>query len=86
METRGKRRQKIGIVISDKMDKTITVSIKRLVQHPKYKKYITKYTNVKAHDEKKEAHIGDRVAIMETRLLSKTKSWRLTKILEKKGS
>lgn len=85
MNTRGKRRQRIGVVTSDKMDKTITVSIVKKVEHPKYKKYVKRSTKVKAHDEKREAHLGDRVEIMETRPLSKTKCWRLVKVLEKKG-
>jgi len=84
-ETRGNRKIKIGIVISDKMDKTVSVEIKRLVKHPKYGKYIKKFSKFKAHDENNEARIGDRVEIMETRPLSKTKNWRLVKILERGG-
>lgn len=86
METRGRRKNKIGTVISTKMQKTITVRVGRLVQHPKYKKYVRKYTTLKAHDEKNEAQIGDRVELMETRPLSKTKRWRLVKVLVKEGS
>ena len=86
MKERGRRKVKIGIVTSDKMDKTITVVIKRLVKHPKYRKYIRRITKLKAHDEKNQAKIGDRVEIMETRPLSKTKHWRLVRVLEdKKG-
>jgi small subunit ribosomal protein S17 len=85
MKERGKRKKKIGIVTSDKMQKTITVTIETLVQHPKYKKYVHRVTKLKAHDEKNEAKIGDRVELMETRPLSKTKRWRLVKVLEKKG-
>lgn len=85
MKQRGKRRTRIGVVDSDKMQKTIVVVVERLVQHAKYKKYIHKFTRYKAHDEKNEAKIGDKVEIMETRPLSKTKTWRLVKVLESKG-
>lgn len=78
---RGYHKTIIGIVKSDKMDKTICVEIQRLVQHPRYKKYIRRYTTVKAHDEKHEAHVGDQVELMETRPISKTKTWRLMKII-----
>lgn len=81
---RGKRKIKTGIVVSDKMEKTITVSVQRIVQHPMYKKYLKKYTKLKAHDENSEAHMGDTVEIMETRPLSKSKNWRLVKVLKKK--
>lgn len=84
-KTRGRRKTKIGIVISDKMEKTVSVQVNRLVKHPKYGKYIKKYSRFKAHDENNEAQIGDRVEIMESRPLSKTKSWRLVKILERGG-
>lgn len=84
MKQRGKRKTKIGVVISDKMDKTIVVSIERLELHRQYKKYVRKVTKVKAHDETNEARIGDRVEIMETRPLSKSKNWRLVKVLVKK--
>jgi small subunit ribosomal protein S17 len=86
MQTRGQRKEKVGTVLSNKMEKTITVEIERVIQHPKYKKYIRKHTAIKAHDEKSEAKVGDRVEVMETRPLSKTKSWRLVKILERKAS
>lgn len=85
MKEREKRKTQIGIVTSDKMDKSIAVSIERLVQHSRYKKYVRRYTNFKAHDENNEAKVGDKVEIMETRPLSKTKRWRLVKILSKKG-
>lgn len=81
METRGHRKVVTGIVDSDKMTKTITVKVERLVQHPRYKKYVRKYTKIKAHDEKGEAHIGDFVEVMETRPLSKTKTWRLVRVV-----
>ena len=86
MNERGKRKVKIGVVVSNKMQKTITVSVEKLVQHPKYKKYVHQVSKFKAHDEKNEAKIGDRVEIMETRPLSKNKTWRLLKILESKGN
>lgn len=86
METRKKRRQKVGIVTSDKMEKTITVTINRKIRHPKYKKYVMRYTKLKAHDENREAHMGDLVQIMETRPLSRTKNWRLVEVLERKGT
>ena len=79
---RGMRRKKKGVVISNKMDKTITVKVDRLVQHPLYKKYIRNHSKFKAHDEKNEAQIGDFVEIIEVRPLSKTKHWRLVKVLE----
>ncbi len=80
---RGKRKTEVGTVISDKMDKTVVVRVERLVQHPKYKKYIKRYTKYKAHDEKNECRVGDKVLIIETRPLSKTKRWRVMQILEK---
>lgn len=80
---RGQRKVVVGTVVSDKMEKTITVSMKRLVKHPRYKKYIRQNTKFKAHDEKNEAKIGDTVEIMETRPLSKTKNWRLVRIVTK---
>ena len=72
-----------GEVISDKMAKTITVLIERRVQHPLYKKYIRRSTKVHAHDENDECHIGDVVSIEQCRPVSKTKAWRLNKILER---
>jgi small subunit ribosomal protein S17 len=77
------RKTRIGVVVSNKMDKTITVSIERRVPHPIYKKYFKKTTRLKAHDEKSECGIGDKVKIMETRPLSKMKRWRLVQIVEK---
>ncbi len=81
MSERGMRKTRVGVVVSDKMDKTITVQIDRLIQHPKYKKYIRRNTKVKAHDENNTAKMDDRVELMETRPLSKTKSWRLVKVV-----
>ena len=72
-----------GVVVSDKMDKTIVVAIKDNVRHPLYKKIVKRTIKFKAHDEKNEAGIGDRVEIMETRPLSKDKRWRLVSIIEK---
>jgi small subunit ribosomal protein S17 len=80
---RGKRRIEIGIVTSDKMDKTRRVEIPRLVKHPRYGKYIRRRTICHVHDETNESHLGDHVEIMETRRLSKTKTWRLIKIVAK---
>lgn len=81
---RNARKTKIGIVTSDKMDKTIVVNVERLVKHKLYKKYVSRRSKFKAHDEKNECKIGDRVKIMETRPLSKEKCWRLVEILESK--
>ncbi|MGQ9797799.1 MAG: 30S ribosomal protein S17 [Ignavibacterium sp.] len=83
MEKRPLRKTRIGIVVSNKMDKTITVAIERKVAHPIYKKYFKKTTKLMAHDEKRECSIGDKVKIMETRPLSKRKRWRLVEIVEK---
>jgi small subunit ribosomal protein S17 len=83
MEQRALRKTRIGIVVGNKMEKTITVAIERKVQHPIYKKYFKKTTKLMAHDEKRECGVGDKVKIMETRPLSKIKRWRLVEILEK---
>lgn len=83
MLERSLRKTRIGIVVSNKMDKTITVAIERRVPHPIYKKYFKKTTTLMAHDEKKECGLGDKVKIMETRPLSKNKRWRLVEIVEK---
>jgi small subunit ribosomal protein S17 len=82
-EERNLRKTRIGIVTSDKMDKTITVAVERKVKHPIYGKFVKKTTKFHAHDEKQESGIGDTVRIMETRPLSKTKRWRLVEIVEK---
>ena len=82
-EQRGIRKTRIGVVISDKMDKTITVQIKTRVRHPLYGKIMNQSSKLKAHDEKNECGIGDRVRVMETRPLSREKRWRLVEILEK---
>ncbi len=80
---RGARKERVGIVVSDKMQKTIVVKVERTVKHPLYHKSVKKYSKFVAHDEKEEARIGDKVRIMETRPLSKTKCWRLVEILER---
>ena len=82
-EERNLRKTRVGVVVSDKMDKTIVVAIKDNVQHPLYKKISKKTVKLKAHDEKNECGIGDRVKVMETRPLSKDKRWRLVSIIEK---
>jgi small subunit ribosomal protein S17 len=81
--TRGRRKEVEGVVISDKMSKTISVLIYRLVQHPKYKKFIKKTSVFKAHDETNQAKEGDKVRIYEARPLSKTKRWMLAEVVEK---
>ncbi len=83
MIERNNRKQRVGIVVSDKMDKTITVAVEEQVRHPLYNKYVKQTKKFKAHDENNEAGEGDRVRIMETRPLSKSKAWRLVKIVEK---
>lgn len=80
---RGNRKTKIGIVTSDKMDKSRVIQVERTIQHPFYKKYIRKTSKFMIHDEKNESHIGDRIRVMETRPLSKRKRWRLVEILER---
>lgn len=82
-ERRPKRKVRIGIVVSTKMNKTIAVSIERRVPHPLYKKYFKKTKKFLAHDEHETAGMGDRVMIMETRPLSKRKNWRVVKIVER---
>lgn len=80
---RKSRKSRIGLVVSDKMDKTITVTVERKVKHPIYGKFVKKTKKFHAHDEESKAGIGDTVRIMETRPLSKTKRWRLVEIIEK---
>ncbi|MBK9450886.1 MAG: 30S ribosomal protein S17 [Bacteroidetes bacterium] len=82
-ETRNLRKERIGKVSSNKMDKSITVVVERKIKHPIYGKFMKKTTKFMAHDEKGEAGIGDTVRIMETRPLSKSKRWRLIEIIEK---
>ena len=83
MENRGYRKTRTGVVVSDKMDKTVVVAIKTKVRHPLYGKMVNRTRKFKAHDENNEAGIGDRVEIMETRKISKDVNWRLVKIIEK---
>ena len=80
---RNLRKTRVGVVVSDKMDKSIVVAVKDSVQHPLYKKILKRTKKFKAHDENNEAGIGDRVEIMETRKISKDVNWRLVKIIEK---
>ena len=77
------RKTKTGRVVSDKMDKTIVVSVERLTRHPLYKRVIRLTTKFKAHDETNDAHVGDKVRVMETRPLSKNKRWRIVEVLER---
>lgn len=83
METRNLRKTKVGVVVSNKMEKSIIVAIERRVAHPIYKKYFKKTTKLMAHDENNECTVGDVVKIMETRPMSKGKNWRLIEIVEK---
>lgn len=83
MEERNHRKERIGVVTSDKMQKSIVVAIKDREQHPLYGKFVKKTKKFHVHDENNEAHVGDTVRIMETRPLSKTKRWRLVEIVEK---
>lgn len=83
MEERNLRKTRVGKVISDKMDKTIVVSVENNVKHPLYGKIVKRTYKLKAHDENNECKIGDRVRVMETRPLSKDKRWRLVSIVEK---
>ena len=80
---RNLRKERVGLVISDKMDKTVVVEITDKSKHPLYKKTITKTKRIKAHDENNECGIGDKVCIVETRKLSKDKNWRVAEIVEK---
>jgi small subunit ribosomal protein S17 len=81
--SRGARKTRIGIVVSDKMDRTIAVKIERAMKHPMYGRVIRRAVKILAHDEKGEAGIGDKVRLMETRPISKHKHWRLVEVLEK---
>lgn len=81
MNTRGLRKERSGVVVSDRMQKTVVVSVERTVMHPKYKKYLRRLSKVKAHDETNQCHVGDRVLIVECRPLSRDKRWRVSKIL-----
>lgn len=83
MKERGLRKTQTGIVISDKMDKTVVVQVDRLVKHPVYRKYVRRRAKFKAHDENNTCQKGDRVVIRETRPFSKTKRWQVSQIVEK---
>ena len=83
MEERNLRKSRVGVVVSNKMDKTVVVAIRDNVVHPMYGKIIKRTLKVHAHDENNECGIGDKVSIMETRPLSKTKRWRIVSIIEK---
>ncbi|HHU95794.1 MAG: 30S ribosomal protein S17 [Bacteroidota bacterium] len=83
METRNLRKERIGVVFSNKMDKTVTVAVKWKEKHPIYGKFVNKTRKFHAHDEKNDCNIGDTVRIMETRPLSKTKRWRVVEIMER---
>lgn len=83
MEVRNLRKQKIGVVVSDKMDKTISVMVERRLMHPIYGKFVKRSKKFFAHDEENTCKIGDKVRIMETRPLSKNKCWRLVEVLER---
>jgi small subunit ribosomal protein S17 len=80
---RGLRKERSGLVVSDRMQKTVVVLVERTVVHPKYKKYLRRRTKVKAHDESNQCHVGDRVMIVESRPLSRDKRWRVSKVLER---
>lgn len=83
MKDRGKRRQLIGTIVSNKMDKSVVIQVERLVKHKLYKKYIRRQTKFAAHDEKNSCGIGDKVLITESRPISRTKRWRVSRIVEK---
>ena len=83
MKGSGKKRQLAGTVISDKMDKSVTVQVERLVKHKLYKKYIRRRAKFAVHDEKNSCGIGDKVLITESRPISRTKRWRISRIVEK---
>jgi small subunit ribosomal protein S17 len=83
MEKQGKRRQLFGTVVSDKMDKTVVVMVERLVKHRLYHKYIRRRAKFAAHDQENACRVGDKVLITESRPLSRTKRWRVTRVIEK---
>lgn len=83
MNQRGLRKERSGVVVSNRMQKTVVVRVQRTVMHPTYKKYLRRRAHVKAHDEKNECRIGDRVLIVECRPLSRDKHWRVSRILER---
>ena len=83
MDNRGLRKERTGVIVRDRMEKTVVVTVERTVTHPKYKKILRRRSNVKAHDETNQCRIGDRVLIVECRPLSRDKRWRVSKILER---
>jgi small subunit ribosomal protein S17 len=83
MTDRGLRKQRSGVVVSDRMQKTVVVSVQRTVTDPRYKKILRRRTRVKAHDESNECHVGDRVLIVECRPLSRDKRWRVSEVIER---
>ena len=83
METRNLRKERTGVVVSNKMEKSIVIAVKRKVKHPIYGKFVNKTSKLMAHDDKNECNIGDVVRVMETRPLSKNKCWRLVEIIER---
>ena len=80
---RGRRKVRTGVVVSDKMDKTVLVRVDRKVRHPLYRKTVARSNKLAAHDENNDAHVGDTVRVMETRPLSKTKRWRLVEVVQR---
>ena len=83
MNPRGMRKERRGVVLSNRMQKTVVVAVERTVLHPKYKKYLKRRTKLKAHDETNACQVGDRVAIVESRPLSREKRWRVSRIIER---
>ena len=86
MNDRGIRKERSGLVVSNRMEKTVVVSIERSVLHPRYKKVLKRRTKVKAHDESNQCHVGDRVVIVECRPLSRDKRWRVSRVVERTRS
>jgi small subunit ribosomal protein S17 len=83
MDSRGLQKERAGVVVSARMQKTVVVSVERTVLHPKYKKFLRRRTRVKAHDERSQCHVGDRVLIVECRPLSRDKRWRVSEVIER---
>jgi len=83
MSTRGLPKERSGVVVSDRMQKTVVVSVERTVMHPKYKKYLRRRTKFKVHDEGNQCRVGDRVLIVECRPLSRDKRWRVSRVIER---
>ncbi|HYA28561.1 MAG TPA: 30S ribosomal protein S17 [Acidobacteriota bacterium] len=81
MNSRGLRKERTGLVVSDRTQKTVVVSVERMVMHPRYRKVLKRRTTVKAHDETNQCHVGDRVLIVECRPLSRDKRWRVSKVI-----